>query len=130
MRIFTRSMPVKIFQSEDLIAMPKKSADKPAPEKSSVRKASKKSAEPAVKTDKKAAKADKPAASTSPKVKAAKKAPAKKSQKPEKSPKVKLSPEQLEEHIRIAAYYRWEQGGRNDGASEADWLDAENDIRQ
>jgi len=38
---------------------------------------------------------------------------------------VKMSPQQLEEQIRLAAYYRWIERGCPAGEGVEDWLEAE-----
>jgi hypothetical protein len=112
--------------------MPKKSSDKPAAEKSTVKKASKKSAGTELKAVKKAAKS---AEVVEVKPKSAKKTAAdkpkaqKSASKPKKSG-ASIAPEQLEEHIRVAAYYRWEERGRNEGLHEEDWLEAERQVQK
>jgi hypothetical protein len=135
--------------------MPKKTADKPDTEKRQVKKASKKKNETEPKSAKKAAR---PAAVAEPEAKAPKKAvegagvkAAKKAgdepkakapkkgaaaEKPKsakstgKQKKSAKAPEQIEEHIRIAAYYRWEERGRTEGLHEDDWLEAEKKIKR
>jgi len=39
------------------------------------------------------------------------------------------SPETVEEHIRVAAYYRWVERGMTDGGHEEDWIAAEKQIK-
>ncbi|NTU68569.1 MAG: DUF2934 domain-containing protein [Chlorobiaceae bacterium] len=122
--------------------MPKKSAaDKPAKEKAPAKKSPKPAEKTEPKEEKKVTKkAVKPAAVAETKPKAAKKAAAEKAaaEKPKaakgagktKKAAVAVPSEQLEEHIRVAAYYRWEESGRPEGAHENDWLEAEKSIRK
>lgn len=53
-----------------------------------------------------------------------KKAPAKKSKKTE----TVLTPEMREEQTRVAAYYRWEANGKNEGTDIDDWYEAEKGL--
>ncbi|NTV26349.1 MAG: DUF2934 domain-containing protein [Chlorobiaceae bacterium] len=112
--------------------MPKKSSDKAVTEKSPAKKAAKKSEETETKVSKKSAKST---VAAEPKPKAAKKSTeekpkaAKSASKPKKVKSVELSPEQIEDHVRIAAYYRWEQRGKIEGMHEDDWIEAEKQIR-
>jgi len=42
---------------------------------------------------------------------------------------VESAPEQLEEEIRLTAYYLWESKGRGDGSDVEDWLTAEELVK-
>ncbi|NTV97917.1 MAG: DUF2934 domain-containing protein [Chlorobiaceae bacterium] len=39
------------------------------------------------------------------------------------------SPEQIEEEIRLMAYYLWEKKGSNNGADIEDWIEAETFLK-
>ncbi|MEI8186234.1 MAG: DUF2934 domain-containing protein [Chlorobiaceae bacterium] len=45
-----------------------------------------------------------------------------------RQPEQLMSPEQREEQIRLAAYYRWEAKGRNTGADRDDWFEAQDSL--
>jgi hypothetical protein len=107
--------------------MAKKSTDKEAPEAKPAKRPAKKAAASAEskpkaakpKTVKKAAPEEaKPAKTVKPRKKASAEpaAPA-------------VSPEVIEEHIRVAAYYRWVERGMSDGGHEDDWSEAEKQIK-
>jgi len=105
--------------------MAKKSADKEAPEVTPEKKPAKKSAasaEAKPKTTKKA---------TTEESKPVKATRTRKSVQPEaEAPDSSAaSPEVIEEHIRVAAYYRWVERGMNDGGHEEDWIEAEKQIK-
>jgi hypothetical protein len=51
-------------------------------------------------------------------------APLKKSKKSKSS----MTPEMREEQIRLAAYYRWELNGKQEGSDSEDWLEAEDSL--
>lgn len=110
--------------------MPKKSTDTKPAEKPQVKKAAKKTAEPEAKVVKKAS-AKTAAAETKPKSAKKTAAGATKATKTAAKPKkaaAALSPEQIEEHVRVAAYYRWEQRGKIEGQHDQDWIEAEKEI--
>jgi len=48
--------------------------------------------------------------------------------KSEKKANSELTQEQKEEQIRLAAYYRWEEKGKNLWADKDDWFEAEDSI--
>jgi len=56
-----------------------------------------------------------------------KKAPAKKNKKTEAA-LTPLTPEMLDQQIRVAAYYRWEANGKNEGTDIDDWYEAEKGL--
>ena len=43
---------------------------------------------------------------------------------------VDTSPESQEEQIRLAAYYLWEEKGKNNGADKEDWSEAEEYVNK
>lgn len=51
-------------------------------------------------------------------------------QSPEDTGSNPIAPEMIEEHIRVAAYYRWVERGMPMGASEEDWNEAEKQFRE
>ena len=114
--------------------MAKKTAeDKPVKEKATVKKSTRKTEQSEPKEEKTVTKtAAKSEAADKKKPKAVKKAAAEKPAAKGKTRKADaaIQPEQLEEHIRVAAYYRWEERGQTHGAHEDDWLEAEKQIRK
>ncbi|NTW83572.1 MAG: DUF2934 domain-containing protein [Chlorobiaceae bacterium] len=39
------------------------------------------------------------------------------------------SPEQIEEDVRLTAYYLWEKKGSNNGSDIEDWIEAETSLK-
>lgn len=110
--------------------MAKKSTDKEIPETAKEKKPARKAAASAEakpkaekpKTAKKAASEDAKPAKTA---KSRKKASAE-STAPEAPA---ASPEVIEEHVRVAAYFRWVERGMCDGCDAEDWIEAEKQFR-
>lgn len=98
--------------------MAKKATEKEPQEKTAAKKTTKKAAEPKEKAA--------PKKSAEAKSKAVAKAPAKTA----KAKKPKLSPEAIEEQVRVTAYCIWEQRGCPEGTHEQDWIEAERIVRQ
>ncbi|AAM72434.1 MAG TPA: DUF2934 domain-containing protein [Chlorobaculum sp.] len=110
--------------------MAKKSTAKEAPEVTPEKKTAKKAAASAETKPKSAkSKTAKIAAPEEPKHAKTAKPRKKASAKPMAPETPAASPETVEEHIRVAAYYRWVERGMTDGGHEEDWIAAEKQIK-